>query len=328
MTSIKLSICIPTYNFGKFIGETLDSILHQYQNDIEIIVGDGASTDNTEEIIKDYLSDFPGCISYYKFDVKGGIDRDLIRTIEMARGEYCWLLSSDDVLRPEAIARVLNEIQVGHSIYLCNRWECDQNLNKPSSQLWLSEDFNDQVFNLSNSKELHSYLKSAQSLGALFSFMSSIIVKRSVWMGIDNPQVLMGSNYAHVYRLFSIAMNGGLLKYIEEPLISARFGNDSFMEHGLAKRFLIDLNGYQLLANKLFQDQALKNKFKSVMRKEHQWYKLPSLAGKIKIEDDWIKLSEGFRSFGYHPALLYASRKLGQLSFFNYIYTRYKKYSL
>ena len=45
---IKLSICIPTYNFGHTIGETLDSILTNNLDGVEIVILDGGSSDNTK----------------------------------------------------------------------------------------------------------------------------------------------------------------------------------------------------------------------------------------------------------------------------------------
>jgi abequosyltransferase len=59
MNGIRLSICIPTYNFGEFIGETLKSVTDQARNGVEIIVVDGASTDNTAEIVRDFQRRFP-----------------------------------------------------------------------------------------------------------------------------------------------------------------------------------------------------------------------------------------------------------------------------
>lgn len=55
----KLSICIATYNRGKFIGETLDSILVQMEPGVELLVVDGASPDNTPEVMAQYLSLHP-----------------------------------------------------------------------------------------------------------------------------------------------------------------------------------------------------------------------------------------------------------------------------
>ena len=149
--TIRLSICIPTYNFGEFIGETLESIIAQASDEVEIIIGDGASTDNTEEIVSGYQLKFPRLI-YEKFEKKGGIDLDLSKTIEAARGEYCWLLSSDDVLKPGAICRILDEIRFGHAIYLCNRTDCDRSLNEISRGYWLPNNHEDAVYDFSNNR--------------------------------------------------------------------------------------------------------------------------------------------------------------------------------
>lgn len=310
MANIKLSICIPTYNFGEFIGETLESIIKQAGDEVEIIVGDGASTDNTEEIIRGYQSRFSR-IFYEQFEKKGGIDLDLSRTIGLAKGEYCWLLSSDDVLRPGAVRRILDEIQFGHAIYLCNRTDCDRSLNEISRSYWLPSKHEDGVFDFSDNSVLIEYMKSAQSLGALFSYISSIIVRRDEWNRIGNNEIFMGSNYAHIHKLFSIAKNAGKVKYIKESLVSARFGNDSFMANGIAKRYLIDLNGYQMLADNLFLDVRVRDAFKSVMRREHKWYLFMSVANKVKGRGEWDELVRKLHSYGYHPALLFIVGKLG-----------------
>jgi abequosyltransferase len=42
-------------------------------------------------------------ITYHRLDKKGGIDKDMTKTVELARGDYCWLLSSDDAIKPGAI---------------------------------------------------------------------------------------------------------------------------------------------------------------------------------------------------------------------------------
>lgn len=311
MGGVKLSICIPTYNFSEFIGETLESIIEQAGDEVEIIVGDGASTDNTEEIVRGYQSRFPR-IFYEKFEKKGGIDLDLSRTVGLAKGDYCWLLSSDDVLRLGAIRRILDEIQFGHAIYLCNRTDCDRNLNEISRQYWLSNKHVDRVFDFSNNLELLEYFKAAQSLGALFSYISSIIVRRAAWEGVSANEILMGSNYAHVYKLFSIAQNGGKVMYIQDSLISTRLFNDSFMANGIARRYLIDLNGYQKLADYLFVENSVRDAFKSVMRREHKWYFLAGLANKVKDRDEWNVLVGKLRSYGYHPAMLFVVGKMGR----------------
>lgn len=51
MTAVLVSVIIPTYNYGRFIGEAIDSIREQRIDDLEIIVVDDMSTDNTLQVL-------------------------------------------------------------------------------------------------------------------------------------------------------------------------------------------------------------------------------------------------------------------------------------
>src|ERR1700674_2032053 len=59
MREIKLSVCIATLNRGAFLGATLESIICQATDEVEIVVLDGASTDNTGDVIRQYQECFP-----------------------------------------------------------------------------------------------------------------------------------------------------------------------------------------------------------------------------------------------------------------------------
>lgn len=59
MSSTQLSICIATLNRAAFIGQTLDSIIRQATDEMEIVIVDGASSDNTKEIVEHYQRQFP-----------------------------------------------------------------------------------------------------------------------------------------------------------------------------------------------------------------------------------------------------------------------------
>ena len=60
---MKVSICCITYNHGKYIKKAIDSFLAQKRNyDIEILINDDASTDNTADIIREYEKRYPNII--------------------------------------------------------------------------------------------------------------------------------------------------------------------------------------------------------------------------------------------------------------------------
>ena len=76
----RLTICIATYNRAKFIGETLDSILSQMHLGVELVIVDGASPDNTPEVMAEYTSQYPA-LRYYRETENSGIDGDYDKAI-------------------------------------------------------------------------------------------------------------------------------------------------------------------------------------------------------------------------------------------------------
>ena len=312
MKNIRLSFCIPTYNFGEFIGETLESIVQQATDEVEIIVGDGGSTDNTAEVVRGFQSRFPR-LTYHNFGKKGGVDLDLSKTVELAQGDYCWLMSSDDVLKPGAVERVLNEIRGNHDVYLLNRTTCDRNL-KPGwrQRFWLSSSIGDSVFHFSDRSELLGYLNASNFCGSLFSYVSSIVVRRDKWNAIGFDERLNGSNYAHVFRLFTILkMEGSSLRYCKDSIVYCRGDNDSFAAKGICNRLRIDFDGYRLLADLLFAEEPVRRAFKAVVKRGMRWYALSRMKGESKDSEAWKKLEEVMSDYGYSPQELFLISVLG-----------------
>ena len=104
---IKLTVIIPVYNRPERVVKALDSI--PARNDIETIVVDDCSTDNTLEVLKNY-NRIPITILQNEVNSGPGIARN--KGMDAAHGEFITFLDSDDWLIPENINAILNQFEL------------------------------------------------------------------------------------------------------------------------------------------------------------------------------------------------------------------------
>lgn len=99
---IKVSVILPVYNVAPYLDETFASLLSQTLQEIEIIAVNDGSKDNSEDIIKKYAQQ-DARISYFSQENQGqSVARNL--ALQHAKGEYIYMMDSDDVLDdPEAL---------------------------------------------------------------------------------------------------------------------------------------------------------------------------------------------------------------------------------
>jgi glycosyltransferase involved in cell wall biosynthesis len=105
-----ISIILTSYNSEGFIARTLQSVLAQTYKDIEVIIVNDCSMDNTEQVIKNIASR-DSRIRYYRNEINVGAGLSRRRAISEMRGEYMTFLDHDDLLKPDAIETMVNTIQ-------------------------------------------------------------------------------------------------------------------------------------------------------------------------------------------------------------------------
>lgn len=242
----RLSICIPTYNFGQFIGEALASMLRQMRPGVEIVVLDSGSTDQTPGVVQQ-LQRQHASLRYERAEERRGIDRDMARVVQLARGDYCWLFSADDVMADGALARVLAEIEQGQDVYLCmhsNNTIWMEPVHASHPVLNLSEDA---LFQLADTDQQLRYFALAVSTEAFFSFMGGLIIRKAAWGAVPLNEKFVGTCWAHVARLFELIPKGLTVKFLAAVLLRRRGDNDSFATGGVVRRYAIAIQGYQEL---------------------------------------------------------------------------------
>jgi abequosyltransferase len=217
----RLSICIATFNRAAFIAETLQSIVDQLVPQVELVVVDGASTDNTSERVRPFLAS-GRAIRYVREDRNAGVDADYDKAVGYANGEYCWLMTDDDLLEPGAVGRVLASIADGPDLVVINASvhtaNMEHSLIKCNLPIEVDRSFpevNDDFFALSANH---------------LSFIGCVVVRRSVWLSRERRRYY-GTLFIHVGVLFQ-SPRLSRVKLIAMPLIRIRYGNAMWTARG------------------------------------------------------------------------------------------------
>lgn len=101
-----VSIIMPSYNTGRFLKETIESVLAQTYQNWELIIVDDCSTDNTDAVVKLFSSDLR--IRYFKNGTNSGAAVSRNRALCEANGRWIAFLDSDDVWHPEKLERQIS----------------------------------------------------------------------------------------------------------------------------------------------------------------------------------------------------------------------------
>ena len=104
--SNKFSVIVPVYNTEKYLRKCLDSLVSQTLNEIEIIVVNDGSPDNSQDIIDEYAKNYPEKVRAY-IKENGGLSDARNYGIERANGEYLMFVDSDDYISTELL-EILN----------------------------------------------------------------------------------------------------------------------------------------------------------------------------------------------------------------------------
>ncbi len=213
-----LSICIATYNRAPFIGETLQSILPQLDDSVELLVVDGASTDDTEAVVA-ALADPSSRLRYIRLPQKGGVDQDYDRAAQEARGEYCWLFSDDDLLKPGTIVEVLRRLASAPSLVVVNAEARSADLSELQQER-VQPATVDRTYAPEALETL--FVDTANYL----TFIGGIIIRRDIWLARARERYY-GSAFIHVGVIFQAPLPGAAI-VVAEPWIVIRYGNASW----------------------------------------------------------------------------------------------------
>ena len=105
----RISVCIPTYESELTLGRAIESVLNQAGVDVEMIIGDNASKDNTRIVVEAFDAD---CIRYFRHDTNIGYPANVNSCLKRASGEFVFILCADDFLIHDGVlTELLSELK-------------------------------------------------------------------------------------------------------------------------------------------------------------------------------------------------------------------------
>jgi len=121
-----LTIAIPTYNRAEFLRKCLDNIYSQVSNNsrFEVLVCDNDSTDNTSEIVHEYMKEYDSLV-YCKNEENIGVSKNIQKVLELSKGEYINLHGDDDYFNEGVYSTIINMINANRDcdlMYLSMKW--------------------------------------------------------------------------------------------------------------------------------------------------------------------------------------------------------------
>ena len=244
---VLLSVIVPVYNTEQFLAKCLDSIIEARIDDMEVLVINDGSTDNSRKIAREYEKKYPDLISYYEQENRGlGNVRNV--GLMRARGKYLASVDSDDTIQSDFFRDALPFMQEDVDVIVCDWMSiADDKRFETVAVDWVFE-------------------KRKTMEGLLFTtIMPSTcnkIMKRKILL--DNKVKYLEQKYEDLSANPQVLLCAETVKYLRKPYYNYHLRSNSLMRSKVNPREMVDALVYL--------DNVVAKKHRSINIEEFKYY--------------------------------------------------------
>ncbi len=307
----KLSICIPVYNRKALFEQCLLAACKaciDHPDEVEIVVSDNASEDNLLAVVENIRVSYPTISIVYRRNGRNtGLAINFLKSVELANGEFCWIIGSDDFLVPHGVDSILkilydNEdidfisvafknvdlsaVKIGDFTFLI-----DNTIEKLSKK---TEDPNPVSYRV----EKWDSLVDPKFKNVLLGSVMTGVFRKSLWDTVDKTPIKSSLNltsltntYPHIY-IYSKCMIGRPAWYCGYPCILA---GDGYREWAASGEKSFWQSSLPVIYLKIFPEMIETYKEggleKTQLRKARRWS--AGIVGNVFVKYVWHKFIKG-----------------------------------
>lgn len=234
---IRVDILLATYNGATYLPEQLDSLFAQEDVDVSVLVRDDGSTDNTLEVVGDYIRRYPEKIRIVNDGFpRGGASANFFRLLaQESDAEFFAFCDQDDVWLPRKLITAVNALSTlekgAPGLFLCGYWVVDASLNTRGRSLVLERPLG-----------FGNAIVKNVATGAVSVF------NRPLWQLLRRPDLDMKQIFMHDWWAYLLAAAFGRVLYDATPMVQYRQHGNNVLgaAHGIngwIKRWQIFTSG-------------------------------------------------------------------------------------
>ena len=273
---MKVSVIVPVYNVESYLDKCLTSLVKQTLQEIEIIVVNDGSKDNSEKIIKKYLKKYPKKIKYIKKN-NGGLSSARNEGLKHASGEYIGFVDSDDYVSLNTFNLMYKKAkEKNFDLVVCNlNYVYETKTKMVSAGL---------------DKDLENEDEVKKNIVFLYPAVWNKLYKKEI---LDSLKFKEGIWYEDVEFNFRVYPRVKSIGYVDKPLIQY-VQRESSISKTIDKRLFNYLDNFNGLI-KYYQDNNLYNKYYSELEYSYVRYLYATFIKQLSYTNDQELFKEGVK---------------------------------